>query len=273
MEQNFSNEEKRVEQLLTPKHAPGCNVQFAIPRKKRVFDLWRCVRIAGVAAMFAVVAMIGFKGVVGEEAMAAPSMNERIEKALQQFMEQNSMLVEYRTRERINIGLQQKSDTSMINCRLIFLRDDSTIYMREECGDEYNTVAIYDKDSLHLWQNGRLQKSHKIVRGTRVERYEYLFVNSGLLSNFKENVDGNSRYFIDSSDIKSITVLKSKNMIIVETEPFEGVPCSLFFRCDGDDAQLEKFLYGNSDAPYMESTCIRHNYPITKEEILRAPGY
>ena len=92
---------------------------------------------------------------------------------LEKLANQKSMRIEFKTCDKIKIGLPVKNDNEPATCKLYFLKKDSVIYMREEWNDEYNSVAIYDKDSLRLWQNGKLQKTLEIP--FHPARYEFLF--------------------------------------------------------------------------------------------------
>ncbi|MBR6647884.1 MAG: hypothetical protein IKL29_00715 [Bacteroidaceae bacterium] len=268
MKEIINNEEKRVEQLLTPKYAPKCKVQFTVSKKRREINIRRGIRLAGIAAILSIVVVIGLRGIASEEMHAAVPANEWLEQALQQLQKRSSMIIEYRTSERINIGLPQKGN-SMIDGKLTFLRDNSTTYMREEYDDEYKTVAIYSKDSLYLWQNGELQK--KIIMPMRPARYEFLFINS-----IDKFIEGDTLK-CDAEDVKSITVLQKEKKIIIETEPFADVACFLTFVATTATAnELEHIRLALKDEmgethTYLESTKILHNPPITKEAVLKTP--
>lgn len=299
MKEIFNEQENReIIEMLTPKHTPECKVKFEQPRRTR--SLWSYTRIiAAAAAIVAIVAGIILSPqspAIVEQAQAAPSPMEKMSEAFEKFLAQKSFCIESNTLERIRIGLPVTDDGKMINCKLYFLQEDSVVYMREEWDDEYNTTAIYDKDSMHLWQNGVLQKSLKIP--FRPARYEYLFKS---FSNILHKVDSTTYelaterpnnvqtsrcgvVFFDKEtknipieEIETIEVIKEEQAIELTTapagqyEPFillvysaeKGKFTSVKIVKEEENSTERKTL--------MEFKNIVYNYPITMKGITKAP--
>ena len=299
MKEIFNEQENReIIEMLTPKHTPQCKIKFEQPQRTR--SLWSYTRIiAAAAAIVAIVAGIILSPqspAIVEQAQAAPSPMEKMSEAFEKFLAQKSFCIESNTLERIRIGLPVTDDGKMINCKLYFLQEDSVVYMREEWDDEYNTTAIYDKDSMHLWQNGELQKSLKI--DSRPARYEYLFRS---FSNILNKVDsttyelvterpnnvqtsrcgvvflGKETKNIPIEEIETIEVIKEEQAIELTTAPAgEYQPfIVLVYSAEKDKFTSVKIVTEEENSPerktLMEFKNIVYNYPITMKGITKAP--
>lgn len=282
--------------MLTPKHTPECKIKFEQPRR----TLWSYARIiAAAAAIVAIVAGIILSPqspAIVEQAQAAPGPMEKMSAAFEKFLAQKSFCIESNTLERIRIGLPVTDDGKMINCKLYFLQEDSVVYMREEWDDEYNTTAIYDKDSMHLWQNGVLQKSLKIP--FRPARYEYLFKS---FFNLMHKVDDNSYVVVNEipnytqaprcevvffdketknipiKTIERLRVIKEEQAIELETAPagqYEPF-IVLVYSAEKDKFTSVKIVKEEENCTerktLMEFKNIIYNYPITVKGITKAP--
>lgn len=299
MKEIFNEQENReIIEMLTPKHTPECKIKFEQPRRTR--SLWSYTRIiAAAAAIVAIVAGIILSPqspAIVEQAQAAPSPMEKMSAAFEKFLAQKSFCIESNTLERIRIGLPVTDDGKMINCKLYFLQEDSVVYMREEWDDEYNTTAIYDKDSMHLWQNGELQKSLKI--DSRPARYEYLFRS---FSNILNKVDsttyelvterpnnvqtsrcgvvflGKETKNIPIEAIERLRVIKEEQAIELETAPtgqYEPF-IVLVYSAEKDKFTSVKIVKEEENSTerktLMEFKNIIYNYPITVKGITKAP--
>ena len=298
---NFEKEEKVVKDILTPKHTPECNIKFDVPKKKQPSKLLRYIRITAVAAALASLIFVATRINFIEETQAAVSPMEMISKGIEKFTNVKSLYLEFQTLERIRIGLPVTEEKKMTKCKLYFLQADSTVYMREEWDDEYNTIAIYDKDSLHLWQNGELQRKLKIP--FRPARYEHLF-NAFTNMIHKEEENGycvvtekpdsqaetkNKVYYwgggikmdniknIPIEDINSIQVIKDEKKIKLETKPAaEYEPFYiLFYSAEKEEFTEFKIVKEekNSDERTIlfETTKLVYNYPNTVRKITQSP--
>lgn len=284
--------------MLTPKHAPECKIKFEQPQRTRTLRSYARI-IAAAAAIAAIVAgiiMLPQSPAIVEQAQAAPGPMEKMSEAFEKFLSQKSYCVDISTVERIKIGLPVTDEERMINCKIYFLQEDSTVYMREEWDDEYNSIAIYDKDSMHLWQNGELQKSLKI--DSRPARYEYLFRS---FSNILNKVDsttyelvterpnnvqtsrcgvvflGKETKNIPIEEIETIEVIKEEQAIELTTSPAgEYQPfIVLVYSAKKDKFTSVKIVTEEENSPerktLMEFKNIVYNYPITMKGITKAP--
>lgn len=295
---NFEKEEKVVKDILIPKHMPECNIKFDIPKKKQPRKILRYIRITAVAAILASLIFVATRINFIEETQAAVSPMEMISKGIEKFTNVKSIYLEFQTLERIRIGLPVTEDKKMRKCKLYFLQADSAVYMREEWDDEYNTIAIYDKDSLHLWQNGELQRKLKIP--FRPARYEHLFnaitkmmhkeeENGYVVVTEKPNdppTEGNrlyrfsSRYAVGNipiEEIKSIEVIKEEKVIKLETEPADEYEpfYELYYSAEKEEFTKFKIVKKergtNEKIILMETTKVVYNYPNTIQKITSIP--
>ena len=298
---NFEKEEKVVKDILTPKHLPECNIKFDIAKKKQSSKILRYIRLTAVAAALASLIFVATRINFIEETQAAVTPMEMISKGVEKFTNVKSLYLEFQTLDRIKIGLPVTEEKKMTKCKLYFLQADSAVYMREEWEDEYNTIAIYDKDSLHLWQNGELQRKLKIP--FRPARYEHLFnAFTNMVHKEEENgycvvtekpdtqADTNNKVYtfgggvkmdniknIPIEEINSIQVIKDEKKIKLETKPAaEYEPFYiLFYSVEKEEFTEFKIVKEekNSDERTIlfETTKLMYNYPNTVRKITQAP--
>lgn len=294
---NFEKEEKVVKDILTPKHTPECNIKFDVPKKKQPSKLLRYIRITAVAAALASLIFVATRINFIEETQAAASPMEMISKGIEKFTNVKSLYLEFQTLERIRIGLPVTEEKKMTKCKLYFLQADSTVYMREEWDDEYNTVAIYDKDSLHLWQNGELQRKLKIpFRPARYEHLFYAFTN--MIHKEEENGycvvtekpdsqaetknkvyywGGNNIKNIPIEEINSIQVIKNEKKIIFETKPAAEYEPFYILIYSAEKEEFTEFKIVKEEKSsdertiLFETTKLVYNYPNTVRKITQSP--
>ena len=299
MKEIFNEQENReIIEMLTPKHAPECKIKFEQPQRTRTLRSYaRIIAVAAaIAAIVAGIILSPQSPAIVEQAQAAPSPMEKMSEAFEKFLAQKSFCIESNTLERIRIGLPVTDDGKMINCKLYFLQEDSTVYMREEWDDEYNSIAIYDKDSMYLWQNGVLQKSLKIP--FRPARYEYLFKS---FFNLMHKVDDNSYVVVNEipnytqaprcevvffdketkkipiEAIERLRVIKEEQAIELETAPAEQYQpfIVLVYSAEKDKFTSVKIVKEEENSTerktLMEFKNIIYNYPITVKGITKAP--
>ena len=148
--------------------------------------------------------------------------------------------------------------------------------MREEWNDEYNSVAIYDKDSLRLWQNGKLQRTLEIP--FHPARYEFLFDwFTNILSKFSGIVDEHKSRYSNASaeDFKSVQISKDGKTITIETQPQNSQFYILVFSTERNELINIKLVKEGKDSSVIEILSeysnIVYDYPTTLEEMMKAP--
>lgn len=265
-----------IEDILTPKHLPECNVYFGDNKKKKNGILAKLVRITAIAASLAAVTFIISKVDFISPTHAAISPMEIMIRGLEKLVNQKSMRIEFKTCDKIKIGLPVKNDNEPATCKLYFLKKDSVIYMREEWNDEYNSVAIYDKDSLRLWQNGELQRTLEIP--FHPARYEILFDwFANIFSKFSGIVDEHKSgsYNASAEDFKSVQISKDGKTITIETQPQNSQFYILVFSTERNELINIKLVKEDKDSSVIETLSeysnIVYDYPTTLEEMMKAP--
>ena len=265
-----------IEDILTPKHLPECDMSFGSSKKKRNSILVIFVRITTIAASLAAAIFIVSKVSLIQQTHAAISPMEIMSRGLEKLANQKSMRIEFKTRDKIKIGLPVKNDNEPATCKLYFLKKDSVIYMREEWNDEYNSVAIYDKDSLRLWQNGKLQRTLEIP--FHPARYEFLFDwFTNILSKFSGIVDEHKSGYSNASveDFKSVQIAKDGKTITIETQPQKSQFYILVFSTERNELINIKLVKEDKDSSVIETLSeysnIVYDYPTTLEEMMKAP--
>lgn len=265
-----------IEDILTPKHLPECNMSFGSSKKKRNSILVIFVRVTTIAASLAAAIFIVSRVSLIQQTHAAISPMEVMSRGLEKLTNQKSMRVEFKTCDKIKIGLPVKNDSEPATCKLSFLKKDSVIYMREEWNDEYNSVAIYDKDSLRLWQNGKLQRTLEIP--FHPARYEFLFDwFTNILSKFSGIVDEHKSGYSNASveDFKSVQIAKDGKTITIETQPQKSQFYILVFSTERDELMSIKLVEEDKESSVRktlsEYSNIVYDYPTTLEEMMKAP--
>lgn len=265
-----------IEDILTPKHLPECDMSFGSSKKKRNSILVIFVRITTIAASLAAAIFIVSKVSLIQQTHAAISPIEIMSRGLEKLANQKSMRIEFKTCDKIKIGLPVKNDNEPATCKLYFLKKDSVIYMREEWNDEYNSVAIYDKDSLRLWQNGKLQRTLEIP--FHPARYEFLFDwFTNILSKFSGIVDEHKSGYSNVSveDFKSVQIAKDGKTITIETQPQKSQFYILVFSTERNELINIKLVKEDKDSSVIETLSeysnIVYDYPTTLEEMMKAP--
>lgn len=265
-----------IEDILTPKHLPECDISFGSSKKKRNSILVIFVRITTIAASLAAAIFIVSKVSLIQQTHAAISPMEIMSRGLEKLANQKSMRIEFKTCDKIKIGLPVKNDNEPATCKLYFLKKDSVIYMREEWNDEYNSVAIYDKDSLRLWQNGKLQRTLEIP--FHPARYEFLFDwFTNIFSKFSGIVDEHKSGYSNASveDFKSVQIAKDGKTITIETQPQKSQFYILVFSTERNELINIKLVKEDKDSSVIETLSeysnIIYDYPTTLEEMMKAP--
>lgn len=273
---NSKQKGRNIEDILTPKHLPECNMCFGNSKKKMNSILVKLVRITTIAASLAVAIFIVYKINFIQQIHAAISPMEIVSRGLEKLVNQKSIRIEFKTFDKIKIGLPVKNGCEPATCKLSILKKDSVIYMREEWDDEYNSVAIYDKDSLRLWQNGLLQKNLKIP--FHPARYEFLFDwFSNILNKFDGIADEYKNIVSNPSveNFKSVKISKDGKTITIETQPENYQFYILAFSTERDELMSIKLVKEDKDSSVREILSeysnIVYGYPIRLEDMMKAP--
>ena len=148
---NFSD--NRVVNLLTPRFAPTTSLEFKAPTPRRR-PLWQVVRIGAVAAMVAVVVVIGISGVQTSTA------RDVIERAMTQLLESDNYLVQFtanvtenkNSRELYDIDFDGTPMQGIVEIR----KEESNVIMAIKWQDEARTMELYNGESYQRYQNGQL---------------------------------------------------------------------------------------------------------------------
>ncbi|MBR5276307.1 MAG: hypothetical protein IKU35_04115 [Bacteroidaceae bacterium] len=283
---NFEQDNKIVKDILTPKHTPECKITFSPGKQKTATRRVLYMRIASVAAVLAV-ALIFFTQInVVEKSYATGITTEMIERAIEKISNKNTLYLEVKS---YHMETGQATDG-----KIYFLKKDSTTYMREEWNDRQSTVAIYDKDSLQLWQNGAFKgKSAIPFHPVNCESFFNMMSNvltkigdtSYVLNDLEESPthepcrtkEGLPLYNIPADRIESITVSKEEQTITFETKPAaKHHPfCVLLFSAEKEAFTNIKIVMEDADTSQKrvlaEITTIAYDYPITLNDIMRKP--
>lgn len=269
-----------VTELLRPKHLPECDITFDKINKGKHSYWAATLRIVSIAAMLIIIFLVTARTNLISTTQAATSPFKVLYRGLEKMANQKSMCVEFRTKEKIKIGLPVKDDGAA-TCRLYFLRKDSVTYMREEWDDEYNSVAIYDKDSLRLWQNSQLQRTLEIP--FRPARFEYLYDwFSEILSKYSNSLNEVKSGIVPDEDNASakgfelIEVSKDGKTVTFETKISASQFYILVFSTEREELINVKLVEGEKESDSrkttMEYSNIVYDYPITLNEMMKAPS-
>ena len=286
---NFEQENSRIKEILTPKHTPECKIKFAAVKQKKSPRRLLYIRIASAAAILAVALVVFTHTDFVEKSHAAGITMEMIERAIEKIANKNSLYLELQSYDEY--------ENRNIDGRLYLLKKDSTTYIREEWDDRKSTVAIYGKDSMQLWENGKLKAETEVP--FRHEDYESFFDKMDnlltkigetgyILNEQKEsptheqnkNLDRLLFYSTPMGTIESIKVLKEEQTIIFETKPaaehspfyalefsakkeaFTNIKIVMDVEEDGSTSQR---------IVLMDINKIAFDYPITLDDIMRKP--
>ena len=139
---NFSD--NRVVNLLTPRFTPTTSLEFKAPTPRRR-PLWQAVRIGAVAAMVAVVVVIGISGVQTSTA------RDVVERAITQLLESDNYLVQFtanvtenkNSRELYDIDFDGTPMQGIVEIR----KEESNVIMAIKWQDEARTMELYNGES------------------------------------------------------------------------------------------------------------------------------
>ena len=149
-----NSSDSRIENILTPHFAPTTSLSFKAPAPRRR-PLWRAVRISAVAAIVAVVVVIGIRSVQTSTA------REVVERAMTQLLESDNYLIQFTA----NVTENRLSQDELYNIDFVgtpmqgsveIRKEESKVKMAIKWQDEASSMELYDGESYRRYQNGQL---------------------------------------------------------------------------------------------------------------------
>lgn len=248
--------DEQIVNLLTPKHAPRCNVSFSVPESPKRVSWWRYVRTVGVAAVVMIGVFFGAKILMPGEARAA----QIIDRAMAGMKEVRSCQMQ------MTCCIPGRSDVAG-KVTYTILRaekgDFSRMDLQEESVHSHQTTFLYTPDSMKMWSDGELEIA--TLRMNQEHDLNNWITLDVLMGKFEENKRNLS--IVHETDTE-ITLRNDKHVYKYDYT-FEGV----FSKIDG---LLKSFsVHGGSkeDSFSMTIQCDRidYNIPLTVDEITKAP--
>ena len=182
----------RVVNLLTPRFAPTTSLEFKAPASRRR-PLRLALRISAVAAMVAVVVVIGISGVQTSTA------RDVVERALTQLLESNNCLVRFTANVTENKSSQEELydidfDGTQIQGTVEIRKEESKVKMAIKWQDKAHTMELYDGESYRRYQNGQLvlERPHGGIDLTplaTIDNLKEYALLTGILLKFREEDD------------------------------------------------------------------------------------
>lgn len=248
--------DEQVVDLLTPKHAPQCNVLFKVPETTKRISLWRYVRTIGVAAVVMMGVFFGVRILMPGEARAA----QVIDRAMAGMKEVRSC------RMQMTYSMPGKSDSAG-KVTYTILRTEEGDFSREDLWESsvhpYTTTFLYTPDSMKMWSNGELEIA--MLRMNQQPDFNNWITLDVLMGNFEENKRNLS--IVHETDTE-ITLRNGKHAYKYGYT-YEGV----FSKVDGLLKSFSVHIIDEKDGFTTDFRCdhIDYNIPLTEEEITKAP--
>ena len=261
---NFQEQDRRVEQLLTPRFAPSAEeIKLLIRPVTSKRRMWlNVLRIGAAAAVIVVGLFLMFEPT--NEATARTS--EIIAEALDALQNSDAISVDFRMKATIN---NNGDETEYYKCdpngkdidgTLTLLKSGDKEYMRIEW--DSGIVQLFDEGNMRykMWQNGELKCD--------MEHSSFVFKLLQLASL------GGAKAIIKTADV-SMNIEESGDNIIAKavnedsSVELEGV----FSRQNGELFECgARMRLGNDEWVEVLSAKIKYNQPITVEQICAAPN-
>ena len=186
---NFSD--IRVENLLTPRFAPATSLEFKAPTPRR-HPIWRAIRISAVAAIVAVVVVIGIGSVQTSTA------REVVERAMTQLLESDSFLVQFTANVTENKNSRELYDFDFegtpMQGTVEIRKEGSKVKMAIKWQDKARSMELYDGESYRRYQNGQLvlERPHggiDLSPLATIDKLKEYALLTGILLKFREEGD------------------------------------------------------------------------------------
>ncbi len=251
-ERNNERMDEQIVNLLTPKHAPRCNVSFSVTESPKRVSWWRYVRTVGVAAVVMIGVFFGTKILMPGEARAA----QIIDRAMAELQEMSSCRIEL---------TYKPAETRGPSARVIntILRTEKGYFSRQELMEESGSkiVFLYIPDSLKIWTNGVLDMA--MPRMNQQNEFVY-WMTLDVMDRFSENKKNLN--IVNETDTE-VTIRTGKHVYKYQYTS-EGV----FSKVDGlmksYSCQVES---EDGFTVFIQSDRIDYNIPLTESEITKAP--
>ena len=181
----------RVENLLSPRFAPTTSLEFKAPAPRRR-TLWQVARIGAVAAMVAVVVVLGISGVQTSTARNV------VEQAMIQLFESDSYLVQFTanvTESKNSLELYDLDfDGTPMQGTVEIRKEESKAKMTIKWEDKARTMELYDDESYLRYQNGQLVLEHPhggidLTTFATIDNLKEYALLTGILLKFREEGD------------------------------------------------------------------------------------
>ena len=181
----------RVENLLSPRFAPTTSLEFKAPAPRRR-TLWQVARIGAVAAMVAVVVVLGISGVQTSTARNV------VEQAMTQLLESDSYLVRFTaniTESKNSLELYDLDfDGTPMQGTVEIRKEESKAKMTIKWQDKARTMELYDGESYRRYQNGQLVVEHPhggidLTPLATIDKLKEYALLTGILLKFREEGD------------------------------------------------------------------------------------
>ena len=180
-----------VENLLSPRFAPTTSLEFKVPAPRRR-PLWQAVRISAVAAMIAVVVVLGISGVQTSTA------RDVVEQAMTQLLESDSYLVRFTanvTESKNSLELYDLDfDGTPMQGTVEIRKEESKAKMTIKWQDKARTMELYDGENYLRYQNGQLVVEHPhrgidLTTFATIDKLKEYALLTGILLKFREEGD------------------------------------------------------------------------------------
>ena len=248
--------DEQIVNLLTPKHAPRCNVSFSVPESPKRVSWWRYVRTVGVAAVVMIGVFFGAKILMPGEARAA----QILDRAMAGMKDVRSC------RMQMTCSIPGKNDVAG-KVTYTILRAEKGDFSRMDLQDEsvhpHQTTFLYTPDSMKMWSGGELEIA--MLRMNQQPDFNNWITLDVLMGNFEENKRNLS--IVHETDTE-ITLRNGKHAYKYEYT-YEGV----FSKVDGLLKSFSVHIIDEKDGFTTDFRCdhIDYNIPLTEEEITKAP--
>ena len=187
---NFSD--IRVVNLLTPRFAPATSLEFKAPAPRR-HPIWQAVRISAVAAIVAVVVVVGISSVQTSTA------REVVERAMTQLLESDNCLVQFTA----NVAESKRTQDELYDLDFEGTPMQGTVEIRKEGSkvkmaikwqDKVRSMELYDGESYRRYQNGQLvlERPHggiDLSPLATIDKLKEYALLTGILLKFREEGD------------------------------------------------------------------------------------
>ena len=261
---NFQEQDRRVEQLLTPRFAPSAEeIKLPINPVTSKRRMWlNVLRIGAAAAVIVVGLFLMFEPT--NEATARTS--EIIAEALDALQNSDAISVDFRMKATIN---NNGDETEYYKCdpngediegTLTLLKSGDKEYMRIEWSS--GIVQLFDEGNMRykMWQNGELKCD--------MERSSFVFKLLKLASLSA------AKAIIKTADASMNIEESGDNILVKVVNEDSSVELGGVFSRQKDEL-LEcgaRARIGNDEWVKVLSAKIEYNYPITVEQICAAPN-